>query len=81
VHWVQLGNCRATSCHCRKPGGAHTAVDMCFTAAPGMLLLGPQDGQANPKLGKNRLTAYALTGLQRGLTMYDSVCNFGARNS
>jgi hypothetical protein len=38
VHWVHLGHCRATSCHCRKPGGAHTAVDMCFTAAPGMLL-------------------------------------------
>ena len=35
----------------------------------------------NPKLGKNRLTAHALTGLQRGLTMYDSACNFGARNS
>jgi hypothetical protein len=35
---VHLGNCRATSCYCRKPGGAHTAVDMCFTAAPGMLL-------------------------------------------
>jgi hypothetical protein len=36
----------------------------------------------NPKLGKNRLTAHALTGLQRGrLTMYDNACNFGARNS
>jgi hypothetical protein len=32
-------------------------------------------------LGKNRLTAHALTGLQRGLTMYDNACNFGAKNS
>jgi hypothetical protein len=39
-----------------------------------------QDGQT-PNSGKNRLTAHALTGLQRGLTMYDSACKFGARNS
>jgi hypothetical protein len=35
----------------------------------------------NPKLGKNRLTAHAPTGLQRGITMHDNACNFGARNS
>jgi hypothetical protein len=29
-------------------------------------------------LGKNRLTAHALTGLQRGLIMYDNACSFGA---
>jgi hypothetical protein len=29
---------RGTACHCRKPEGAHTAVDTCSTAAPGVLL-------------------------------------------
>jgi hypothetical protein len=36
-----------------------------------------------PKTGVMRypaITAHALTGLQRGLTVYDSACNFGARN-
>jgi hypothetical protein len=38
MHWVHFGHCRGTACHCRKSGGARTAVDTCSTAAPGMLL-------------------------------------------
>ena len=33
-----MGHCRSTSCHCRKPGGAHTAVDMGQLVA-GLLLV------------------------------------------